>query len=70
MNSKSMNEKLPQVVSIADIISRMGKEKHEIWNLYKRDVNFPSPVQHVNNGRTPIFSLVEIEKYFNLNNNS
>lgn len=70
MKSKKLGKNTPHFVSMADIVSLTEKEKHEIWNLYKRDVNFPLPVQYVNNGRTPIFSKNEIEEYFKLNKNA
>ncbi|MDA1616431.1 hypothetical protein COK00_11735 [Bacillus cereus] len=54
----------PKLVSIPDIVSITEKERHEIWNLHRREPNFPKPLQFVNNGRTPIFFLDEVLHFF------
>jgi hypothetical protein len=39
-----------------------------VWNWHRREINFPKPIQYVNNGKTPLFDAIEIERYIKLKN--
>jgi hypothetical protein len=51
------------LLSISDISSQYELPTYKIWNWYRRDSNFPKPVQFINNGKTPLFNEEEVEKF-------
>lgn len=57
---------MQELLSISDISSKYKISRYTVWNWYRRDSNFPKPIQCVNNGKTPIFIKSEIEKFLKI----
>lgn len=57
-----------KLLSTSDIATKFNIEIHDVWNWYRRNPNFPKPVQFVNNSKTPLFDKAEIEKFMKQTN--
>lgn len=52
-----------KLVNVTDIAIKYDIARHTVWNMYRRDKNFPRPVQYVGKNKMPLFDEDEIDKY-------
>jgi hypothetical protein len=56
-------ENFPRLVGLSDIVRRWVYTRAGVQNLIKNDASFPKPVSIVNDGKTRLWMLAEIEDY-------
>lgn len=48
----------------ADLMKRWSYTRQGLWGMTKKD-DFPKPIAIINNAKTPVYSLQDIEAYEN-----
>ena len=56
-------ENFPRIVAQSDLVRRWNYTRQGLALLIKRDWAFPKPVAEVNDGKTRIWQLADIEEY-------
>jgi hypothetical protein len=57
-----------QIFSQMDLAKRWGVTKQVVKNWEFRHTDFPKPLATINEGRTKIYDITEVERYENIRN--